>query len=86
MFGHEWAGIDNIITGSVGTMYKLIHHFHFHLDTIEREHEDGKFLCPTSSWYFARTTSCSDKSIIKKVLLYFSLQNGFKTECALLFI
>ena len=46
MFGHEWAGIDNIITGSVGTMYKLIHHFHFHLDTIEREHEDGKFLCP----------------------------------------
>jgi hypothetical protein len=46
MFGHEWAGIDNIFIGNVRTMHKLISHFHFNLDVIEKEHEDGKFMCP----------------------------------------
>jgi hypothetical protein len=39
----EWAGIDNIIGGTVETMYKLLRHFHFNLDAILTSYGNFKF-------------------------------------------
>lgn len=33
-----FAGCDNFYIGNIDTMYRLIHHFHFHLDTIIKKH------------------------------------------------
>lgn len=42
----EYAGIDNIIAGNVGSMKKLIDHFHNNLDNIIQSYDNGNFNFP----------------------------------------
>jgi len=38
MYDEQHAGIDNLYLGNMETMYKLAHHFHYHLDDILEKH------------------------------------------------
>lgn len=38
MYDEQHAGIDNMYLGTIDTMYKLAHHFHYHLDDILEKH------------------------------------------------
>jgi hypothetical protein len=38
-----FAGCDNLYIGNMDTMYRLIYHFHFHLDSIIKKHGSIKY-------------------------------------------